>query len=112
MARHLFEDVERVIAPSEPADRHGAVEPDHPRRDAGQDRVEQPPPRLGRGVLFHQRVAEDFPRQVLGNAADLAERMRPQANSYTLHVYGRLREVLAAAMTADGRPLVLVTDGE
>ena len=32
----------------------------------------------------------------LGNAADLAERMRPQANSYTLHVYGRLREILAA----------------
>ncbi len=32
----------------------------------------------------------------LGNAADLAERMRARAKRYTLHVYGGLREVLAA----------------
>ena len=32
----------------------------------------------------------------LGNAADLAERMRPQTKCYSLHVYGRLREILAA----------------
>ena len=32
----------------------------------------------------------------LGNAGDLAERMRPRAHTYTLHVYGALREVLAA----------------
>ena len=32
----------------------------------------------------------------LGNAADLAERLRPQAQTYTLHVYGAVREVLAA----------------
>jgi hypothetical protein len=32
----------------------------------------------------------------LGNAADLAARMRPQAHAYTLHVYGALREILAA----------------
>jgi len=32
----------------------------------------------------------------LGNAADLAALMRPQALLYTLHVYGALREILAA----------------
>ncbi len=32
----------------------------------------------------------------LGNAAQLAEAMRKQANLYTLHVYGALREVMAA----------------
>ena len=32
----------------------------------------------------------------LGNAADLAAAMRSQAQTYTLHVYGALREVVAA----------------
>jgi hypothetical protein len=32
----------------------------------------------------------------LGNAAQLAETLREQANLYTLHVYGALREVMAA----------------
>ena len=32
----------------------------------------------------------------LGNAADLAATMRTQAQTYTLHVYGALREVVAA----------------
>jgi hypothetical protein len=32
----------------------------------------------------------------LGNAADLAERMRPQALLYTLDVYGAMRTILAA----------------
>jgi len=34
--------------------------------------------------------------QRLGNAAELAEAMRDHANTYTLHLYGALREVLAA----------------
>jgi hypothetical protein len=34
--------------------------------------------------------------QRLGSAAELATTMRPKAQSYTLHVYGALREVVAA----------------
>ena len=45
------------------------------------------PGRAGRPRKYGER---------LGNAAELAARMRTQAQTYTLHVYGALREVLAA----------------
>jgi hypothetical protein len=43
----------------------------------------------------------------LGNAADLAACMRPQALLYTLHVYGRMRTVLAAEQVVMLRTLRL-----
>ena len=45
------------------------------------------PGRAGRPRKYGER---------LGNAAELAARMRTQAQTYTLHVYGALREVVAA----------------
>jgi len=49
--------------------------------------AERVAPRPGRPRKYGQR---------LGNAAQLADTVRAQANPYTVHVYGALREVLAA----------------